>query len=300
MAAPFPRLSARAWLPALTVLVVHVVLWKGTSAYEQIPTLDRATHFLGGVTAAWFLLCCVRAPWGEAVFGKHSQFSEALCLLAWVGFVVVAWEFLEWSLDAIGLTRSQRSVDDTIADLALGMFGGGVIALGTRTTQSDQAGLEEMLEEAESCWSSEGLPGKRVMIAEAPTAVSMPFCGEPFGLLIAQFGEPIEVTERGKWVDAIIASPCALTAAWGAACSAWDDEVDHALVAQNLDRGSDRFIMTTWHEQETLAEALEFFFRDAFGENGRPHYYAILVFGASSDQLHELRADCLVAMEALS
>ena len=125
-------MKARSWLPAVAVLVVHVVLWKGTSAYDQIPTLDRATHFLGGVAAAWFLLCCMRAPWGEAAFGKHTQFSESLCLLAWVGSVVVAWEFLEWSLDSMGLTRSQRSVDDTIADMALGILGGSVLILVTR------------------------------------------------------------------------------------------------------------------------------------------------------------------------
>jgi DMSO/TMAO reductase YedYZ heme-binding membrane subunit len=125
-------MKARSWLPAVAVLVVHVVLWKGTAAYDQIPTLDRATHFLGGVAATWFLLCCMREPWGGALFGKHSQLSEALCLLAWAGLTVVAWEFLEWTLDAIGLTRSQRSIDDTISDLAFGILGGILVIMATR------------------------------------------------------------------------------------------------------------------------------------------------------------------------
>lgn len=294
MPAPYPRLKAHAWLPAVAVLLVHIVLWKGTSAYDQIPTLDRATHFLGGVTAAWFLLCCMRAPWGAALFGKHSQLSEALGLLAWIGFVVVAWEFMEWTLDSVGLTRSQRTIDDTISDMALGLFGGGALVLCTRKSRKDFA------QPAECDWSSEGLPYERVVIAESPETVSMPFHGEEFGLFVAQFGDPIDLAERGKWVEAIVESSCVLTAAWGAACSAWDDDVDLALVEQNLDRGADRLIMTTWHERESLEDALGYFFRDAFGEDGRPHYYAVLVFGANSDQLRQLKSSCIVAMEALS
>lgn len=274
MPAPFPRLKAHAWLPAVAVLLVHIVLWKGTSAYDQIPTLDRATHFLGGVTAAWFLLCCMRAPWGTALFGRHSQLSEAL--------------------DSVGLTRSQRTIDDTISDMALGLFGGGALVLCTRKPRKDFA------QPAECDWSSEGLPCERVMIAESPETVSMPFHGEDFGLFVAQFGDPLELAERGKWVEAIVESSCVLTAAWGAACSAWDDDVDLALVEQNLDRGADRLIMTTWHESESLEDALGYFFRDAFGEDGRPHYYAVLVFGANSDQLRQLKSSCIVAMEALS
>ena len=136
MPTPLPRPKAQAWLPTLVVLAVHIVLWKGTSAYDQFPALDRVTHTLGGVAATWFLLCCMRAPGGSAWFGEHSRRSEAFTLLAWIGFIVVAWEFLEWSLDATGLTRSQRSIDDTISDMALGILGGIVVIACTRRLPS--------------------------------------------------------------------------------------------------------------------------------------------------------------------
>ena len=132
MPTPLPRPKAQAWLPALAVLLVHVVLWKGTSVYEQYPDLDRVIHTLGGVAATWFLLCCMRTPSGAAWFGEHSRRSESFALLAWIGFVVVAWEFLEWTLDSTGLTRSQRTIDDTISDMALGILGGIVVILATR------------------------------------------------------------------------------------------------------------------------------------------------------------------------
>jgi hypothetical protein len=132
MPAPFPRLRTRAWLPAVAVLIVHIVLWKSSSAYEQFPNLDRVTHTLGGVAATWFLLCCMRAPGGGAWFGEHSRRSESFALLAWIGLVVATWEFLEWTLDRIGLTRSQTSLDDTLSDMAFGMLGGIVLILATR------------------------------------------------------------------------------------------------------------------------------------------------------------------------
>jgi hypothetical protein len=132
MAAPFPRLKAHAWLPAVAVLVWHLVLWKGTSAYDQFPILDRLTHLLGGAAATWFLLCGMHAPGGSAWFGRHSRRSEAFSLLAWAGFIVVAWELLEWTLDATGLTRSQRTHDETLADMAFGLLGGIVLIVSTR------------------------------------------------------------------------------------------------------------------------------------------------------------------------
>ena len=53
---------------------------------------------------------------------------------------------------------------------------------------------------------------------------------------------------------------CRYMVAWGKGCSSWDDSVDIANLEQ-FDYGDipeNEFIMTTWHEKESLEEALWF------------------------------------------
>ncbi len=60
--------------------------------------------------------------------------------------------------------------------------------------------------------------------------------------------------------DWIVASGCLYMMAWGRDCSSWDDSVDWS----NIDRfdekpiPNDEFVITTWHERETLAEVFCF------------------------------------------
>ena len=48
--------------------------------------------------------------------------------------------------------------------------------------------------------------------------------------------------------------------AWGVDCSAWDDAVDHANleVYDYEDIPDDRFVMTTWHDEERLEDVFRF------------------------------------------
>lgn len=58
----------------------------------------------------------------------------------------------------------------------------------------------------------------------------------------------------------LVRSGCLFTLAWGHECSSWDDSVDYA----NLDAfeygdiPDDKFVMTTWHDDEPLSEVLWF------------------------------------------
>lgn len=48
--------------------------------------------------------------------------------------------------------------------------------------------------------------------------------------------------------------------AWGPDCSLWDDSIDLANIEKFKDRAipDEQFVMTTWHEKETLQEVLRF------------------------------------------
>jgi hypothetical protein len=60
--------------------------------------------------------------------------------------------------------------------------------------------------------------------------------------------------------DWLVRSGCRYMMAWGRRCSEWDDSVDHA----NLNRfghgeiPDDEFVMTTWHDQDSLEDTFWF------------------------------------------
>jgi hypothetical protein len=65
---------------------------------------------------------------------------------------------------------------------------------------------------------------------------------------------------RSRVSDWLVASGCSYMMAYGRSCSAWDDSVDEA----NCERfdfaeiPAERFVMTTWHEDESLEEVFWF------------------------------------------
>ncbi len=58
----------------------------------------------------------------------------------------------------------------------------------------------------------------------------------------------------------LVSTGCLYMCAWGRECSAWDDSVDWANLAEFEfgDIPDDRFVMTTWHARESLADAMFF------------------------------------------
>ena len=70
------------------------------------------------------------------------------------------------------------------------------------------------------------------------------------------------VTPEWQWAISkwLVAAGCLYMCAWGPDCSSWDDSVDYAnLEAFSYgDIPEDRFVMTTWHDEEPLEEALWF------------------------------------------
>ncbi|WP_281859691.1 DUF7684 family protein [Litoreibacter halocynthiae] len=65
---------------------------------------------------------------------------------------------------------------------------------------------------------------------------------------------------RNEVSKTLVKAGCLYSLAWGTDCSAWDDSVDWAFL-ELYDFGDypeDKFVMTTWHDEETLEETIEF------------------------------------------
>ena len=64
----------------------------------------------------------------------------------------------------------------------------------------------------------------------------------------------------------LVKSGCLYMMAWGKDCSSWDDSVDLANLEafDYKDIPEDKFVMTTWHEDEPLKEVFWFSKNNAF------------------------------------
>jgi len=65
---------------------------------------------------------------------------------------------------------------------------------------------------------------------------------------------------RNRVSDWLVASGCLYALAWGEDCSAWDDAVDWANIDafDTKPMPPERFVVTTWHEDETIEEVFWF------------------------------------------
>lgn len=84
-------------------------------------------------------------------------------------------------------------------------------------------------------------------------------CSEPFKAVVA-----VQAAVTPPWQslvsDWLVQSGCLYMMAWGRGCSSWDDSVDVSNRTQvDLpDIPDDKFVMTTWHADEPLAEVFWF------------------------------------------
>lgn len=91
---------------------------------------------------------------------------------------------------------------------------------------------------------------------------------EPFKALVI-IDREIAKEVRFLWADWLIETPCRYMLAWGFECSKWDDDIDDTVVIKKIELENqqielwqgiplnDYHIMTSWHEQDTLAEVID-------------------------------------------
>lgn len=105
------------WAP-IAVLLVHAA---GGHFFGHEPYVDPAMHFLGGLAAAYFF-------WHAGALGGRRMGSPSPLALDMLAFgltcaIALVWELGEFFSDLYLGTNIQRSVANTMRDLALGMSG---------------------------------------------------------------------------------------------------------------------------------------------------------------------------------
>ncbi|MEO8206046.1 MAG: hypothetical protein ABI615_07680 [Chthoniobacterales bacterium] len=125
---------------------------------------------------------------------------------------------------------------------------------------------------------------RSISITRCPTG---PFCfrppfeGEDYALLLYVAATDISSEEQTLISRDIIASGCRYAVCFGHDCSSWDDAIDWAVI--DAGKGGKGFVMTTWHERDTLEEVLHFFWHHTSFDNFSAIRMGIFVLGLNPE-----------------
>jgi hypothetical protein len=104
-----------------------------------------------------------------------------------------------------------------------------------------------------------------------------------------------------EWQDKVsnhlVDAGCLYMMAWGVDCSAWDDAFDWANIMKFIGEEipEDKFLITTWHDDETVDEV--FYFCKFIAKHPTVDLNSVLVFHISQQDVSE---DLLARYETLS
>jgi hypothetical protein len=112
------------------------------------------------------------------------------------------------------------------------------------------------------------LPGRAVYLCRAATIEELPrkikATSQHFVLLLAFDAELLQGEEIERVGERLVEQGLAYFCAWGPDCERVHDLFDAAAESKNEKLAGDDVVMTTWHSDEPLVEALWFFLHSAF------------------------------------
>lgn len=113
------------------ILVVHGII-STFEGYDRVGWIDIPMHFFGGVSIGISYLLLTRHLRQSGHVGQMHAVAEFLFVVSVVAATAVAWEWHEFLLDYFFNSTTQPGLADTMADLFLGITGGGGGILVTR------------------------------------------------------------------------------------------------------------------------------------------------------------------------
>jgi len=115
---------AKAFIPPVLVLVIHLVAIATLNVYMFYPWFDIPMHFLGGLAVALTYATIMKQLQKEKYIGKIPPLAFFIFLISLVALTAVLWEFLEFITDQTIAINYQLGLKDTMGDLFLGLIGG--------------------------------------------------------------------------------------------------------------------------------------------------------------------------------
>jgi len=125
---------------------------------------------------------------------------------------------------------------------------------------------------------------------ERPYRFVSPFRGRDFALLLVVIDESISPEEQNWLSSEFVLQGCRSACCAGHACSSWDDSIDWAYLdtCPDLQPQDETFVMTTWHEGESLEDAAWCFIHCSGFDDYVPREFLILCLGGDDSTLRRV------------
>lgn len=122
-------------------------------------------------------------------------------------------------------------------------------------------------------------------VLQQPWLFETPFKDQDYAVLLVVNDDSIAPDEQFKLSHQLVASGCRYAVCFGYECSTWDDSIDYAYLEgdPNFDPRDDRFVMTTWHEDESIEDVVEFFRLSTSFDDFVPRNFLLLFLGEAND-----------------
>jgi|GEM_PF-2287065 len=122
-----------------------------------------------------------------------------------------------------------------------------------------------------------------------------PFAGADFVVLIINNDPDISTDDQYALSLALVRAGCRYAVCIGHNCSTWDDSVDYANMELDPELTDSKFVMTTWHENDTPDQIANFFLNCTTFDDNVFTNFLILSVGPNDKLLADIKRQCTVA-----
>lgn len=132
----------------------------------------------------------------------------------------------------------------------------------------------------------------RLISLRPPYRFESPFGGDGYVLLMHSDDPDVSTEAQAAVAEQIVASGCRYVCCSGVACSSWHDAVDWAFLQTdpNYSPPDERFIMTTWHERESVSEVVWFALNNAWFDDFVPERFLFVLLSPKPHRAEEFAA----------
>jgi len=111
-----------------------------------------------------------------------------------------------------------------------------------------------------------------------------PFQGEQFVVMLVVSDTNISDVEQAALSKEFVQQGCRYAVCTGFRCSSWDDSIDLAAISTdpNFNPPDDRFVMTTWHQDDQIPDVVEYFRWNTCFADFVPRHFLILFLGSNA------------------
>jgi hypothetical protein len=126
-------------------------------------------------------------------------------------------------------------------------------------------------------------------VLTAPFEFSSPFGAGEFSVWVIAAEPSLSRDDQNRISGELVRQGCRFAVCSGHDCSSWDDSIDYADYSRRPDPADDEgFVMTTWHEDESIEEIAEYFATCTSFDFYCAERWLVLGIGEASGALVEL------------